>query len=100
VEIANVATRRTAKVFVSGPVSSLALSPAGAIAWVVSTPASASSRSSNSTLYAIVVHFAGHGVLSGRPAVIDSGETISSVSFTGFTLRWSNGGHRKSQTIS
>ena len=38
VEMANVAARRTLKVPVSGPVSSLALSPAGAAAWVVTTP--------------------------------------------------------------
>jgi hypothetical protein len=99
VEIANVATRRTVKVFVSGPVSSLALSPAGAVAWVVSTPASASASSSTSTLYAVVVHPSGHGSLSGRPAVVDSGQTISSVSFAGSTLRWSNGGQPKSQTV-
>jgi hypothetical protein len=99
-EIANVATRRTVKVFVSGPVSSLALSPAGPVAWVASTPASGSSSSSSSTLYPIVVRPASHGSLSGRPAVIDSGQVIGSVSFTGSTVRWSNGGDRKSHRIS
>jgi hypothetical protein len=98
-EIADVATRRRAKVFVSGPVSSLALSPRGAAAWVSSTPASGSSSSSTATLYAIVMHPAGHGSLSGRRVVVDSGQAISSVSFAGSTLRWSNGGHRKSRTI-
>jgi len=83
VEIADVATRRTVKVFVSGPVSSLALSPAGAAAWVAPTPASGSSSSSNSTLYAVIVHSGGHGSLSGRPATLGSGQTISSVSFAG-----------------
>lgn len=100
VEIANVETRRTVKVFVSGPLSSLALSPAGAAAWVVTTPASGSPSSSSSALYAIVVHPAGHGSLSGRVAVIDTGEAITSVSFAGSTLRWSNGGQPKRQTIS
>jgi hypothetical protein len=100
VGIADVATRRRMKVFVSGPVSSLALSPAGAAAWVLSTPASGSSSSTSSTLYAILVHPAGHGSLSGRRVVVDSGQAISSVSFAGSTLRWSNGGHRKSRTIS
>jgi hypothetical protein len=103
VAIADVATRRRVKVFVSGPVSSLALSPAGAAAWVLPTPASGSSSSSSSstsTLYAIVVHRAGHDSLSGRRVVVDSGQAISSVSFAGSTLRWSNGGHRKSKTIS
>jgi hypothetical protein len=98
-EIADVATRRRGKVFVSGPVSSLVLSSAGAAAWVLPTPTSGPSSSSTSTLYAIVVHPAGHGPLSGRRVVVDSGQVISSVSFTGSTLRWSNGGHRKSRTI-
>jgi hypothetical protein len=100
VKIADVATRRTVKVFVSGPVSSLAVSPAGAAAWVLPTPAAGSSSPSSSTLYAIVVHPAGHGSLTGRPAVVDSGQAISSVSFAGSTLRWRSGGHRKSKTIS
>ena len=100
VEIANVATRRTMKVFVPGPVSSLALSRAGAAAWVVSTPASGSSGSSSSTLYAIAVHAAGHRSLSGQSVMVDSGQAISSVSFAGSTLRWSNDGQPKSRTIS
>jgi hypothetical protein len=100
VEIADVATRRTGKVFVSGPVSSLVPSPAGAAAWVISTPASGSSSSPSATLYAVVVHPAGHGSLSGRPAVVDTGQAIGSVSFAGSTLRWSNGGQAKSQKIS
>jgi hypothetical protein len=100
VEIANVATRRTVKVSVPGPVSSLALSPAASAAWVVSTPASGSSSSTSATLYAIVVHPAGHGSLSGRPVVVDSGQAISSVSFARSTLRWSNDGHPKSQKVS
>jgi hypothetical protein len=100
VEIADVATRRTVKVLISGPVSSLALSPAGAAAWVLSTPASGASSASASTLYAIVVHPMGHDSLSGRRVVVDSGQAISSVSFAGSTLRWSNGGHRKSKTVS
>jgi len=100
VEIANVAARRTIKVPLSGPVSMLALSPAGAAAWVVSTPASSPSGASTSTLYAIAVHPVGHGSLSGIPAVIDTGPTITSVSFGGSTLRWNNGGHPKSRKIS
>jgi hypothetical protein len=100
VEIADVATRRTMKVFVSGPVSSLVPSPAGGAAWVISTPSSGSSSSPSATLYAIVVHPAGHGSLSGRTAVVDTGQAISSVSFAGSTLRWSNGGQAKSQKIS
>jgi hypothetical protein len=93
VKIANVAARRTVKVFVSGPVSSLVLSPAGAAAWVVSTSAS------TSTLYAIVVNAAGRGSLTGRRVVIDSGQAITSVSFVGSKLRWSNGGEPKSETF-
>jgi hypothetical protein len=100
VEIANVATRRTVKVFVPGPVSALALSRAGAAAWVVSTPASTSSGSPSATLYAIAVHPGSHGSLSGQPVMVDSGQAITSVSFAGSTLRWSDDGQPKSQTIS
>lgn len=100
VKIANVAARRTVKVPLSGPVSSLALSPAGPVAWVVSTPASNPASSPSWTLYAIVVHPAGRGLLSGNLAVIDRDQKITSVSFAGSTLRWSNGARPKSQTIS
>ena len=100
VEIANVAARRTLKVPVPGPVSSLALSPAGAAAWVVSTPASSPSSSSSAALYAIVVHLAGRGSLRGKLAMIDRGQHITSVSFAGSTLRWSNGAQPKRQKIS
>jgi hypothetical protein len=100
VEIANVAARRTLKVPVSEPVSALALSPAGAAAWVMSTPASSPSSSPSAVLYAVVVHPAGRGSLSGNVAVIDRGQEINSVSFAGSTLRWSNGGQPRSQTIS
>jgi hypothetical protein len=100
VEIADVATRRTLKVPVSGPVSSLALSPAGAAAWVVSTPASSPSSSPSATLYAIVLHPAGRGSLRGNVAVIDHGQEITSVSFAGSVLGWSSGGQSKSQRIS
>jgi hypothetical protein len=100
VKIANLAARRTVKIPLSGPVSSLALSPAGAAAWVISTPAPSPSSASNSTLYAIVVHPAGRGSLSGNLAVIDRGPEITSVSLAGSTLRWSNAGQPKSQTIS
>ena len=100
VKIADVAARRTVKVPVSGTVSRLALSPAGAAAWVLSTSASSPSSSPSSTLYAIVVHPAGRGSLSGKPAVIDRGQEITSVSFAGSTLRWSNRGQTKRRTIS
>ncbi len=99
VEVANVATRRKGKVFVPGPVSSLALSPTGAVAWVVPSLGSGSSGTPGTTLYAFVAHPAGHGSLSGRPAVVDRGQAITSVSFAGSTLRWSNDGHRKSRAI-
>ena len=94
VEIANVAARRAVTVRLGGPVSSLALSPAGAAAWVESTAAS------SSTLYAIGVRPAGRASLSGSVTVIDSGQTITSVSFAGSTLRWSNGGQPKRQRLS
>lgn len=100
VEIANVKSRRTAKVTLPGPVSVLALSPTGAAAWVAPTPASSSSGASSATLYAIAVHASGRSSLSGTPAVIDTGPTIASVSFDGSTLRWSNAGQPKSETIS
>jgi hypothetical protein len=32
--------------------------------------------------------------------MVDSGQAITSVSFAGSTLRWTNGGQPKSQTIS
>jgi hypothetical protein len=99
-EIANVGARRTVKVPVSGPVSSLALSPAGAAAWVVSTPASSPSSSPSAALYAIVVHPAGRDSLRGTLAVIDRGQEITSVSFDGSTLHWSNGAQPESQRIS
>jgi hypothetical protein len=99
VRIADVATRRTVKVFQAGPVSSLTLSTGGAAAWVVTTPASSSSGSASSTLYATVVHPAGHDALSAQPMVIDSGQAITAVSFAGSSLRWSNGGQPKRQTI-
>jgi hypothetical protein len=92
-KIADVAARRTVRVFVSGPMSSLVLSATGAAAWVVSTSAS------SSTLYAIVVHAVGRGSLAGRPVVVDSGQAITSVSFAGSNLRWSNGGQPKSRTF-
>ncbi len=100
VEIADVAARRTLKVPVSGPVSSLALSPAGAAAWVVTTPPASPSSSPSSALYAIAVHPAGHGSLRGHVVVIDRGQEITSVSFAGSTLRWSDGAQPKTQTIS
>jgi hypothetical protein len=100
VKIADVRARRTVKVFLSGPVRALALSPTGATAWVIETTASSSTSSPTSTLYATAVHPAGHGSLSARPKVIDSGQAITSVSFTGSSLHWSNGGQPKRQTIS
>jgi len=100
VRIADVATRRTVKVFQAGPVSSLTLSTGGAAAWVVTTPASSSSGSASSTLYATVVHPAGHDALSAHAMVIDSGQAITAVSFAGSSLRWSNDGQPKRQTIS
>lgn len=99
VQIADVAARRTAKVALSGPVNTLALSPAGAAAWVVTTPAPSPSSSPSSALYAIVVHPKDRRGLSGHVAVIDRGQDITSVSFAGSTLRWSNGGQPKHQTI-
>jgi len=54
----------------------------------------------SSTLYATVVHPAGHDALSAQPIVIDSGQAITAVSFAGSSLRWSNGGHPRRQTIS
>ena len=100
VKIADVAARRTMKVPLSGPVSSLGLSPAGAAAWVATTPGSSSSSTSSSTLYAIVVRPAGRGSLSGHVAVIDRGQAISAVSFAGSTLHWSNGGRPKRERLS
>ncbi len=100
VEIANVAARSTLKVPVSGPVSSLALSPAGAAAWVVTTPPSTPSGCPSLALYAIAVHPGGRGSLRGHVVVIDRGQEITSVSFAGSTLRWSNGAQPKTQSIS
>jgi hypothetical protein len=99
VELVDVAARRKVKVPTSGPVSSLALSPVGAAAWVVSSLASSSSGSSSSTLYGVVVHFVRRGLLSARAEVIDTGQSITSVSFSGSSLRWSNTGQRKRRTL-
>ena len=100
VEIADVAKRRTVKVPVPGDVTSLAVSPAGAAAWVVSTPAGSSSSSSSAALYAAVVHTGRRGVLKAKSVLIDRGQRISSVSFSGSSLRWSNTGQPKQYTIS
>ena len=100
IEIADVSARRKVKVAVAGPASSLAVSSTGAVAWVVSTAASSPSGSPSSILYAVVVHPAGRGSLSARPAVIDKGQTITSVSFCGSSVRWRNSGQPEQRTLS
>jgi hypothetical protein len=100
VEIADVAKRRAVKVPVPGDVTSLAVSPAGAAAWVVSTPAASSAGSSRAALYAAVVHAGRRGVLSAKAELIDRGQSINSVSFSGSSLRWRNTGNPKNHTIS
>lgn len=99
-KVADVASRRTVKVPLPGAVSALGLSSTGAVAWVAPTPAADPSSPATSTLYAIVAHPAGRGPLSVHVTVIDQGQAITSVSFSGPALRWRTDGQSRQKTIS
>lgn len=74
--------------------TALAISPAGALAWVqpVSSPGA-------SQLEAVVLHRGRPGRLAGAEQLLDSGAIGASLRFSGLTLSWTNSGQPKSQRL-
>lgn len=73
-----------------GPVTALALSSSGKVAWITSF------SSGRATSYAVV-----EGVGSSKRRILDKGRKISprSLGVTGSTLTWVNAGHRRTHTL-
>jgi hypothetical protein len=90
---ADVKRRRGFQIDLPGGISALAVSPAGALAWLEPT-----TTSSGATLQAMVLRRGGPGHLTGTVRTLDTG-AIASLRFSGRTLSWSNTGVPKSQTL-
>lgn len=93
VEVVDAKTRRLLRVPVAEQASSVAVSPAGAVAWVLG------SGSPAPVLQAMVLHYGRPGQLTGTTQALDSGAICQSLRFTGLTLQWTNSGQAKSQTL-
>jgi hypothetical protein len=90
---ADVKRRRGLQIDLPGGISALAVSPAGAVAWLGPT-----TTSSGVTLQAMVLDPGAPGHLTGTAQTLDTG-AIGSLRFKGLTLSWSNTGVAKSQTL-
>jgi len=88
-EVANARSRRTIQISLAGSVRPLAVSAAGAVAWV---------DQSSGALHAMVLHPAGRDGFTGQAETLDNG-AIAALRFTGLTLHWTNAGQAKSQTL-
>ena len=85
--------RRWRQTPISGA-TALAVSAAGAIAWV--QPASSQGTSQ---LEAIVLHRGPPGRLAGATQLVDTGAIGSSLRFSGLTLSWTSSGQPKSRQL-
>lgn len=93
IETVQASTRRRLKIDLSDGADALALSSAGAVAWLEPT-----TTSSGEVLQAMVLRRGGPGHLSGSVQTLDTG-AIGSLRFNGLTLTWTNAGMGKSQTL-
>jgi hypothetical protein len=91
---ANAKSRRGFEIDLPVGPTAIALSSAGAIAWLTPT-----SSSSGVTLQAMVLRRGSPGHLSGTVRTLDTG-AIGSLRFNGSTLSWTNAGTPKSQPLS
>jgi hypothetical protein len=74
--------------------TALAVSPAGALAWVQPLGSRGSSQ-----LEAIVLRRGGPGRLAGGQQLLDTGAIGASLRFSGLTLSWTNSGQPKSRRL-
>jgi hypothetical protein len=74
--------------------ATLAVSPAGALAWVQPT-----SSPGISQLEAIVLRRGAPGRLAGAPQLLDTGAIAPSLRFSGLTLSWTNSGQAKRRQL-
>jgi hypothetical protein len=97
VEVAEVRTRRrlrlSAGVRETGRPTAVAVSSAGAVAWVQPN------SSSTATLRAVVLHDAGPGRLTRTVQTLDTGNIGRSLAFSGLTLHWTSSGQAKTQAL-
>jgi hypothetical protein len=94
VEVVNAKTRRRLHASAGDGATAVAVSAAGAVAWVQAT------GSSDSLLLAMLLRAGGRGQLTGTEQTLDTGLIGQSLQFTGLMLRWTNSGQLKSQTLS
>jgi hypothetical protein len=98
VQVTNVKTRRglraAAGVTQAGKPIAMAVSSAGAVAWV--QPVS----STTATLRAVVLHGGPPGKLTGTAQILETGSIGKSLGFSGLTLNWTSSGQPKSQALS
>jgi hypothetical protein len=85
--------RRWLQTPISGA-TALAVSAAGALAWVQPT-----SSQGTSQLEAIVLHRGRPGWLAGAKQLLDTGAIGASLRFSGLTLSWTDSGQPKSQQL-
>ena len=93
VTVADARTRRRLYASAGGPIGAVAVASAGAVAWLeaASSPAS--------ILHAIVLHHGAPGRLSGTLLTLDTGAIGPLLQFKALTLRWTNAGRDRSQTL-
>lgn len=96
VEVVDAKTHRRLQTTATSGIGPLAVSPLGALAWVQSP--GATSSSSPPTLQAVVLRRGAPRQLTGTIQTLDTG-AIGSLSFSGLSLRWTNAGQAKSQTL-
>jgi hypothetical protein len=94
VEVANAKTGQRLHASAGDGATAVAVSAAGAVAWVQATGSSAS------LLQGMVLHPGGRGRLTGTEQTLDTGLIGRSPRFTGLRLRWTNSGRVRSQTLS
>jgi hypothetical protein len=94
VEVVNAKTRQRLHASAGDGATAVAVSAAGAVAWVQATGSSAS------LLQAMVLHRGGRGQLTGTEQTLDTGSIGPRLRFTGLSLQWTNSGQVKSQTLS
>jgi hypothetical protein len=97
VQVANVKTRGqlrvSAGVTEAGKPTAVAVSSAGALAWV--QPVS----STTAMVRALVLHGGPRGRLTGTVQTLETGAIGKSLQFSGLTLRWTSSGQPKSQAL-
>jgi hypothetical protein len=94
-EAVDTKSRRSLHLSLSNGFRGLAVSSAGAAAWI------AIGGTSTETLQAIVLHPAGRRQLRGTVETLDTGATgtLRSLRFTGLTLQWNSAGQAKRQVL-